>query len=68
VPKNGSACWSKFKEQLGLPLAPMPKCIGFEGADPGDGESVIAYPVEASLFPKPSIKAIGNPVRCSSPD
>jgi hypothetical protein len=68
VPKDGSACWSKFKEQLGLPHAPMPKCIGFEGADPGDAESVIAYPVEASLFPKPSIRAIGNPVRCSSVD
>jgi hypothetical protein len=26
IPKDGSACWNKFKEQLGLRLAPVPKC------------------------------------------
>ena len=67
VPKDGSACWSKFKEQTGLRLAPMPKCSDEPGEYAGREPSVIAYPVEVSLFPKPSIKAIGNPVRCYPP-
>ena len=68
VPKDGSACWSKFKEQTGLKLAPMPKCSDYPVENAGREPSVIAYPVEVSLFPKPSIKAIGNPVRCYPPD
>ena len=67
IPKDGNACWSKFKEQTGLKLAPMPKCSDEPGEYAGRFPSVIAYPVETSLFPKPSIKAIGNPVRCYPP-
>jgi hypothetical protein len=67
VPKDGNACWNKFKEQLGLGQAPMPKCSDEPGEYAGRFPSVIAYPVETSLFPKPSIKAIGNPVRCYPP-
>jgi hypothetical protein len=67
IPKDGSACWNKFKEQLGLRLAPVPKCSDEPGKYAGTSPSVIAYPVEASLFPKPSIKAVGNPVRCYPP-
>jgi hypothetical protein len=67
VPKDGSACWNKFKEQLGLRLASIPKCSDEPGKYAEQSPSVIAYPVEASLFPKPSIKAIGNPVRCYPP-
>jgi hypothetical protein len=59
---------SKFKEQAGLTLAPMPKCSDYPDENAGREPSVIAYPVEASLFPKSSIKAIGNPVRCYPPD
>ncbi len=67
IPKDGSACWNKFKEQLGLGLAPIPKCSDAPGEYAGREPSVIAYPVEASLFPKPSITAIGNAVRCYPP-
>jgi hypothetical protein len=67
VPKDGSACWNKFKEQLGLRLGPMPKCSDEPGKYARTEPSVIAYPVETSLFPKPSIKAIDNPVRCYPP-
>jgi hypothetical protein len=68
VPKDGSACWSKFKEQLGLRLAPVPKCSDEPGEYAGREPSVIAYSVQASLFPKPSITALGNPVKCYPPD
>jgi hypothetical protein len=64
VPKDGSACWTKFKEQTGLRLAPMPKCSDYPGKEAGKATSVIAYPVEVSLFPKPSITALANPVKC----
>jgi len=64
VPKDGSACWSKFKEQTGLRLAPMPKCSDYPDENAGREPSVIAYPVETSLFPKPSITALANPVKC----
>jgi hypothetical protein len=64
VPKDGSACWTKFKKQTGLRLAPMPKCSDYPGKEAGKAPSVIAYPVEVSLFPKPSITALANPVKC----
>jgi hypothetical protein len=64
VPKDGSACWSKFKEQTGLKVAPMPKCSDYPDENAGRAPSVIAYPVEVSLFPKPSITALANPVKC----
>ncbi len=66
VPKDGSACWSKFKEQFGLRLAPMPTC-DYQDEDVRS-PSVIAYPVEVSLFPKPSITALASPVKCYPPD
>jgi len=66
VPKDGSVCWNKLKEQTGLRLAPMPEC-DYHGEDV-TSPSVIAYPVEVSLFPKPSITALANPVKCWPPD
>ena len=62
VPKDGNACWSKFKEQHGLRTALMPQCE-YHGEDVSD-PSVIAYPVEVSLFPKPSVTVLANPVKC----
>ena len=64
VPKDGAACWNKFKEQPGLNTTPMPKCSDYKGAEAGVSPSVIAYPVEVSLFPKPAIKALANPQKC----
>ena len=64
VPKNGTTCWSKFKERPGLNAAPMPKCNHDKGAEAGVSPSVIAYPVEVFLFPKPNIKALANPQQC----
>ena len=60
--KDGASCWNKFSNRIGLKAAPMPKC-NYEGEDV-QAYSVIAYPVETSFFPKPSIKALANPSMC----
>ena len=64
IPKSGENCWSKLKQQTGLTHSPIPKCSDYEGKDAGTADSVIAYPVEVSLFPKPSTRPLGSPVRC----
>ena len=64
IPKFGESCWGKLKEQTGLAHSPMPKCTDYEGAEAGVAASVIAYPVEATLYPKPSIHPLGPPIRC----
>lgn len=69
IPKGGETCWKKFRQQFGLVLASAPTCTGYEGERPipvadEQPESVIAYPVEVELFPRPSIKALSGPVIC----
>lgn len=64
IPKSGEICWIKLQQQTGLAHSPMPKCSDYEGKDAGTAASVIAYPVEVSLFPKPSIRPLGGPFRC----
>ena len=64
IPKSGESCWSKLQQQTGLPHSPMPKCTDYEGTQAGVAASVIAYPVEATLYPKPSVRPLGRPVRC----
>jgi hypothetical protein len=79
IPKDGMSCWSKFRRRYGLAIATMPKCTGYrhegerewvvgdEGVPPDEIEtpSAIAYPVVATLFPRPSIRAVPGPVKCS---
>lgn len=64
IPKSGESCWSKLQLQTGLTHSAMPKCTDYEGAEAGTAASVIAYPVEATLFPKPSVRPLGGPIRC----
>lgn len=64
IPKLGESCWSKLKQQTGLSQSQVPKCTDYEGKEAGVAASVIAYPVEATLYPKPSIRPLGGPVRC----
>jgi hypothetical protein len=64
VPAIGSTCWSKLAIKAGLKNAPMPKCSDYPGREAGKAESVIAYPVEVSLFPKTSMRALANPMKC----
>jgi hypothetical protein len=62
LPKDGAACWDRFRNQIGLTSAPVPAC-NYGGEDP-QAYSVIAYPVETAFFPKPSTKALANPATC----
>lgn len=64
IPKSGESCWRKLQQQTGLMHSPMPKCSDYEGKEAGTAPSVIAYPVEVSLYPKPSTRPLGGPVRC----
>jgi hypothetical protein len=64
IPKSGESCWSKLQQQTGLAQSPMPKCTDYEGMQAGLAASVIAYPVEATLYPKPSIRPLDGPIRC----
>jgi hypothetical protein len=70
IPKGGASCWNRFRENFGLPPADEPKCTNYLGeqtltAADTQSRSVIAYPVEVELFPRPSIKAVPGPVKCS---
>jgi hypothetical protein len=65
IPKSGESCWRKLQGQTSLTRSPMPKCTDYKGKEAGMAASVIAYPVEVSLYPKPSMRAVGGPVRCS---
>lgn len=64
IPKSSESCWKKLQEQTGLLHSPIPKCSDYKGNEAGKVPSVIAYPVEVSLYPKPSMHAVGGPVRC----
>jgi len=64
IPKSGESCWSKLQQQTGLAHSPVPKCSDYDGKEAGVADSVIAYPVEATLYPKPSVRPLGGPVRC----
>jgi hypothetical protein len=79
IPKDGMSCWSKFRRRYGLPIATVPNCTGYrhegekewvvgdEGVAPEeiDTASAIAYPVLVTLFPRPSIRAVPGPMKCS---
>jgi hypothetical protein len=79
IPKDGMSCWSKFRRHYGVATATPPKCTGYRHdgdkewvvGDQGvpseeiDTPSAIAYPVFLELFPRPSIRAVPGPVKCS---
>jgi hypothetical protein len=79
IPKDGISCWSKVRRRYGLAIATVPKCTGYrhegekewvagdEGVPPEkiDTPSTITYPAVVKLFPRPSIRAVPGPVRCS---
>lgn len=64
IPKSGESCWSELQQKTGLTNLPTPKCSDYTGKEAGVAASVIAYPVEATLYPKPSVRPLGGPIRC----
>lgn len=70
VPQGGASCWAKFQKIPGFKDAPMPKCDGYEQLEPRyrDDPSVITYPVEVDLFPRPVTRVLSNSPRCWAAD
>jgi len=60
--REGATCWETIKKQFGL-SGPGPVCSGYSGINT-PYPSVVAYPVEVSLFPEPSTKTEVGPIRC----
>ena len=65
---EGTACWNEIKAEYALRSDDVPLCTGYEhiaelvGTD--QVESVIAYPVEVTLSPLPSIRSVAGAVSC----
>jgi len=60
--KNGADCWRSVVAQTGLRNGPIPKCSGYDD-NVGD-PSLVAFPVEVELHPKPVRKVVAGPVLC----
>ena len=65
---EGPACWNEINAEYALRSDDMPLCTGYDhiadlvGTD--QVESVIAYAVEVTLSPLPSIQSVAGPIRC----
>ena len=60
---ESSACWGQVRKKFGVKSAQVPRCSGYKQITTR-WSSAVAYPVEVSLFPQPSIKTIEGPVKC----
>jgi hypothetical protein len=56
-------CWERVRKKLGLKGDQPPVCIDYDGIS-GRLVSAVAYPVEVSLSPRPTRKAVAGPVKC----
>ena len=57
------SCWELVRKKLELKNAVIPVCSGYKDI-PTRWESAVAYPVEVSLFPRPTTKVVDGPVKC----
>ena len=69
--RDGTACWKKIKAKLHLKGDVMPACTGYEhiaemekAFQTDHFESMVAYPLEVTLSPHPSVKPVAGPVEC----
>lgn len=62
-PKLKVRCWEKVKKRIGLQDFKAPSCSDYEHIH-GWASSVIAYPVEVALLPRPTKRIIPGPVEC----
>ncbi len=58
-----AACWERVRKKLALKSDQMPVCTDYEGIS-SFWTSAVAYPVEVSLFPRPTRKTVAGPVKC----
>ena len=59
----GEPCWESVKARLALKGDDVPVCSGYED-QPGPVDSVIAYPVEVTLSPRPAVESVAGVVEC----
>jgi hypothetical protein len=62
--EHSGECWKKIKSKIGLSTAVMPKCRGYVDPKILEDHSLIGYPVEVVLLPKPVTKTLPGPVHC----
>src|SRR5580692_7487006 len=61
--REAATCWEQTRKKLKIKEGRAPVCSGYE--DIRDRwTSAVAFPVEVSLFPKPTTKSIDGPVKC----
>ena len=60
---EGTWCWEQVKRRFDLKSGAAPVCSGYKRITTRY-ESAVAYPVEVSLFPQPTIRTIPGPVKC----
>lgn len=58
-----ATCWERVRNKLGLMSTQTPVCSGYKDVK-APYPSSIAYPVEVTLFPRPSAKNVDGPVKC----
>jgi hypothetical protein len=61
--REKATCWEQVRKKLGVQSTQAPVCSGYQGVTTRWPSSV-AYPVEVSLFPKPTAKTKDGPVKC----
>ena len=65
LPAEKDVCWNRIRRKIGLADAAMPLCIAYEKQKTG---TVVAYPAEVALTPKPSVRAMPGQIRCWPPE
>lgn len=76
IPNDGQSCWNILRANLGLAPTDMPACTGYVGEKTDqpialatlETHSVLQYPVEVKLFPRPLTRAIAGEVKCRPVD
>jgi hypothetical protein len=61
--REAATCWERTRKKLKIKEGSAPVCNGYEDIK-DRWTSAVAFPVEVSLFPKPTTKNIDGPVKC----
>ena len=63
LPRDKTACWQQIRKNLNLKTELLPTCTGYT-SDITETWSTVAYPVEVTFFPEPSIVPQNGKVMC----
>lgn len=76
IPNDGQSCWNSIRANLGLSPLDAPACTGYVGEKTDqpialatlETHSVLQYPAELKLLPRPTIHAVAGEVKCRPVD